>query len=772
MFSYCRSLGIGVGTLAVFLTARTSSLDAQTPTQSPPASRDTAKLGAVQVTATRGDQTRLTVLQSLTLPAIATITSAQADVTVNAVDPEDAVKYLPSLFLRKRNYGDTGATLESRVWGVSSSARTMVFADGVPLTALVANNNTVGMPRWGLVPPDEIARIDVMYGPFSAAYSGNSMGAVMQITTRQPDSLEASIQQTGALQRFSLYGTDQTFGTSRTSAAVGDRFGKFSFWAGGDYENSNSQPLTYVTSATFPNGTTGGFSAANKLGASADVLGASGILHTGMTNANLKLAYDFSPALLATYTFALWHNGAIAGVDSYLAQPGAAQQTFAGQSGFASGYYTLVENHTANSFSVRSDTKRDWDFEAVVSDYDFGKDQQRSPSTASSTADTFDTPGKVAVLDGTGWYTGDVKGAWHQGGMLATHIVTFGAHVDRYALFNPTYNASDWRSGSLGTISTQGQGKTRTEALWVQDAWTVAPTLRFTVGGRYEWWRAFDGLNVSGSTTVVQPEITSSKFSPKAVLTWGASPQWTVTGSVAKAYRFATPAELYQLVSTGVTFTSPDPNLKPDNDLSAELRVQHSFDRGSAQLALFQDDVHDAIISQFLPLVANSPTLFSYLSNVDHVRARGIEAAAGGGDVFVRGLDLSANATYVDARTLALSGRASATAPAGSAVGKFLPNIPKWRAAFVSTYHFSPSASLSLNGRYATKMFTTLDDADVNTNTYQGFSEWFVMDARAGYRVSPHWFTSIGVDNLLNRKYFLFHPFPQRTLVASLKYSL
>jgi iron complex outermembrane receptor protein len=38
------------------------------------------------------------------------------------------------------------------------------------------------------------------------------------------------------------------------------------------------------------------------------------------------------------------------------------------------------------------------------------------------------------------------------------------------------------------------------------------------------------------------------------------------------------------------------------------------------------------------------------------------------------------------------------------------------------------------------------------------------------YRVNDHLAATVGVDNLLNRKYFLFHPFPQRTLISSLKY--
>jgi iron complex outermembrane receptor protein len=270
---------------------------------------------------------------------------------------------------------------------------------------------------------------------------------------------------------------------------------------------------------------------------------------------------------------------------------------------------------------------------------------------------------------------------------------------------------------------------------------------------------------------VVQPDVSASRFSPKAVLAWTPTADWTFAGSVAKAYRFATPAELYQLVTTGTTFTSPDPNLRPDNVLAAELRVNRGFEHGNVQVSLFQDDVHDAIISQFLPLGTSSTTLYSYLSNVDHVRARGIESGIAFTDVGVHGVDISASATWLDAQTLALSGRASATAPEGSAVGKQLPNIPKWRANFLTAYRANDRLALSLGGRYSSMMFTTLDNADVRANTYGGFSEWFVMDAHANLKIDRHWSASLGADNLLNRKYFLFHPFPQRTLVASAKYA-
>ncbi len=55
--------------------------------------------------------------------------------TVNAVDVEDATKYLPGIFIRKRNYGDTQPVMATRDWGLNSSARTLVYVDDIPISA-------------------------------------------------------------------------------------------------------------------------------------------------------------------------------------------------------------------------------------------------------------------------------------------------------------------------------------------------------------------------------------------------------------------------------------------------------------------------------------------------------------------------------------------------------------------------------------------------------------------------------------------------------------
>src|SRR4051812_23058373 len=130
--------------------------------------------------------------ESVTAPEIAD--------KVNVMNTEDSIKYLPSILVRKRHPGDTQAPVTTRTSGVGASARSLIYADGVLLSALIGNNNSIASPRWGLVAPEEIERVDVMYGPFAAAYPGNSIGAVVEIATRMPRAFEASAKVQGSSQ--------------------------------------------------------------------------------------------------------------------------------------------------------------------------------------------------------------------------------------------------------------------------------------------------------------------------------------------------------------------------------------------------------------------------------------------------------------------------------------------------------------------------------------------------------------------------------------------
>src|SRR6187455_195185 len=198
----------------------------------------TRELGTVTVTATRP-----TSLPTQIPTTIEGITGDLVAETINATDSEDALKYFPSLLVRKRYVGDYDhAVLATRASGTGNSARSLVFADGILISNLLGNGATF-TPRWGLVTPEEIERVDVLYGPFSAAYAGNSVGAVVDYVTRMPESLEIDARVSTFSEDFHVYRSQGTYAGSQASASVGDRQGPWSWWLNFDRLDTDAHPV-------------------------------------------------------------------------------------------------------------------------------------------------------------------------------------------------------------------------------------------------------------------------------------------------------------------------------------------------------------------------------------------------------------------------------------------------------------------------------------------------------------------------------------------------
>jgi iron complex outermembrane receptor protein len=720
------------------------------------------------------------------------VTAARTADTVNAMTVEDTLKYLPNVLIRRRFIGDTQAPMATRTTGINASARSLVYADGVLLSTLINNNNQNGSPQWFMVAPEEIQRVDVLYGPFAAAYAGNSYGAVTEIETRMPKKFEGSAKLSTASQQFSQYGTSDRYPATQASVNLGNRAGDLSWWFGVNHLSSFSQPVTYLTvnqSAVAAGPglpvVTGAFADRNRTGAPIQVLGAGNLTHTVQDSAKLKLAYDISPALRASYLLGYWQNRANADSQTYLSTAAGAPY-YGGNGnvnigGFSYNAGTIgslfssnrtEQEHWMQALSLKSRNEGPWNWEATASHFSYGKDLTRT-STGPYPAAQNAGPGRIADASGTRWSTLDAKATWDQPGAAARHQASFGVHLDQYTLANPTYSTADWiNGGSGGALFSDSRGKTRTEALWAQDAWQLSPSLILTVGGRYEWWGAYDGFNFNTANgtgfPVNQPEVSQSGFSPKLSLAWQANDSWSVTGSFGKALRFPTVGELYQNVQTGQTFSQANPFLKPEKVLAAELALERNSADGRLRISLFEEQVSDALISQ-TSTIAGVAVPVSFVQNVDRTRQRGIELVASRQNAFVRGLELSGSLTYVDARITENSGYVP-TAPGASSVGKRTPYVPEWRATAVATYKPDEKWTYTLAGRYSSRLYATVDNTDVNPATYQGFEGYFVADARVRYRIDRNWSAAVGVDNLNNRKYILFHPFPQRTLYAELKY--
>lgn len=750
-----------------------------------------ATLPAVTVEATRS------VAQQHQLPATTeSVTAAAIADTINAMTVEDTLKYTPSILIRKRFIGDTNAPMATRTTGINAGARSLIFADGILLSTLINNNNGNGSPQWFMVAPEEIERVDVMYGPYSAMYAGNSYGAVTAMTTRMPKQFEASIKVSGALQDFSQYGTHETTPSSQASINLGNRSGPLSWWFSANHLSSFSQPLTYATinqsttaaGAALPVAS-GAYADRNRTNGAIQVLGAANLTHTVQDTAKIKLAYDFSPSVTAAYTLGYWQNNATAYAQSYLTDAAGARYFGAASGNVNLGGYsynaatiaglfssnTVEQEHWMQSLSLRAKDQGAWDWDATASNFYYGRDLTRTSTGLYPAAQTTGA-GRISDAGGTGWTTLDLNGRWRNAGAASVHSVSFGAHVDQYKLVNPTYNTADWLNGGTGganTLYSDSRGKTRTEALWAQDAWRWSPSVVATLGGRFEWWRAYDGYNLStGSSGTVfavsQPGVDQSGFSPKLSVAWQANDLWSVTGSFGKALRFPTVGELYQNVQSGTAFVQANPFLKPERVLSGELALERITEDSRLRVSLFEEHVSDALIAQ-TSTIAGVATPLSFTQNIDATRQRGIELAAQRSDFLLKGLELSGSMTYVNA---VITGNSSyvPTVAGATSVGKRTPYVPTWRATAVATYRPNDQWALTLAGRYASRMYATVDNTDVNTSTYQGFDGYVVADVRVRYKVDAHWSAAAGIDNIGNRQYYLFHPFPERTLFAELKY--
>jgi iron complex outermembrane recepter protein len=640
-------------------------------------------------------------------------------------------------------------------------------------------------PRWGLVTPSEIERVDVLYGPFSAAYSGNSVGAVVDYQTRMPQAFEAQIKLGGFSQQYREYATDDRFGGKQASVSIGNKQGDMAWFINAERLSSSGQPLSFanrlVASSVKPtaagvtvNGAITGL--ANPQNAPWVLFGATGQSHTEQQHLKIKLAYDLSSTLRASYTLGLWDNTATTTPYSYLSDT-SGKPVYSGAVIVDGRQYALTPadfaysksrlQHWMHGLNLKSHTGGVFDWELAASLYRYGMDSTRGQAGIALPAAQTGGAGRITDLNGSGWHTLNAKGIWRAN---LAHTVEFGAQQERYQSRSSVFNTSDWLNGDATSLVSKNTGDTQLRSLWAQDQWTIAPTWRATLGARVEQWQASNG----GITTASAPQgmVLASRretfVSPKAAVAYQASPVWVFKTSVGRAVRMPTATELYQGNVSGAgssaTVINNDPNLKPEQSVTAEFTAERDLGNGLVRMTAFTERTRDALYNQ--TNYAVTPNITN-VQNVAAIRTHGVELAYQGTDVakrWLKGLDLNASMTYADSIITS-----NPNNPAS--VGKQQPRVPSWRANALVSYTINSQWVTSVGVRYSGKQYGQLDNSDTNSAAYFGFSPYFVTDIRAQYRHNAQLTTSIGVDNVGNAKYWAFHPYPQRTVHVDLKYS-
>jgi iron complex outermembrane receptor protein len=715
----------------------------------------------------------------------------QIEDSINAATPAQTLKYLPSIQVRERYIGDRNGIIATRTIGTLSSAQSMLYADGVLLSNLLGNSFAFP-PRWGMVSPEEIESISMMYGPFSALYAGNSFGGVMSIATRMPEKFETHASAQVFSQNFKLYGTDETYTGNHQTASVGNKVDNLSFWLGVDRLENQGQPMSFSTATSICTSACG--NAVEVSGEHADksetnarrlIFGANSIDYTEQMNAKLKLVYDISPTIKASYSLGVWDLNGRTDVESYIKDASGNavfnhNVTIGGKTykvtGLSPGESESL--HVMHTLDLKSNTKGFFDWQLTFSDYEYQKDKNSSSNLGTSTAaDTnlsnpyITRTGRVTDLSGTGWTVFDARTTFRPD----SHMLDIGYHVDQYQLKSDTNNTADWQTGNKGQLASSARGETQTHALYLQDKWQLSPQWALTLGGRAEYWKASNGENTTSTASARYQEVTDTKFSPKVSLSFEPVPVWGFRAAFGQAFRFPTVSELFQPLQNGANFVASNPNLKPEEVIAAELTAERRFENGLFRASFFSENKYDALISQTLTPGSAIPydtgvcvappraTGCSFVQNIDHIRTRGLELATQWQDVVVHGLDLQGSATFTEAEVLSNSA-------APNMVGNKPPRIPRNMFKAVATYHQGSNLTYSLAARYSGRQYNALDNSDVNPDTFGGASKFFIMDVKANYKFADRFSASLGIDNLNNYKSYVFHPYPQRTAYVQLKF--
>ncbi len=703
------------------------------------------------------------------------ITDEQIE-SLNMPTVEDVFNYQPSVTIRRRYIGDSNGTLGMRGANMFQTARSMVYTDGVPLHNPVQTRWN-GAPRWSLVAPDEVESAEVIYGPFSAEYGGNSMGGVVKLNTKLPTERELRIDGNFFSQSFDLAGTDDTFNGTRLFVSYGDRVGKFAYQVFYNRLQNLSQPQSLhldadaLTDASGEPAVSGAIRSVNEFNAPAIVYGDTGAERVESHLIKFKGGYDLSPDWTTRLSLAyetrddardrrsnyllgidgrpIWGDGSNSTTDAQIDGTGfnVRNDLF--------GLSNRIRESVFVGWELGGRLQGDWRLDTTLSRFNVLQDETID-SSFNPLDPLDDGTGAVTAFDGTGWTTMDIKltnpvflGNYDLSLITGYQLASQGIGLDQFS-------SPDYRSGLRGNLTNRGGGNTRSQSVFAQLGWRFLPDFELTAGLRQDFWGARDGFALRGGSSVAIADRDISRFSPKFSIGWEPASRTRLQYSVAKAYRFPLPEELFdnQIRTFGTVLG--DSSLQPEDGVHHNLSVQVGVADGHVEANFFRDDVADTIFTQF-QFVGGAP-IFAFLP-IDKVRTTGVEIVLDQPRIFDSRLDLQVNTTVLSSTI-----REHALRP--SWVGNDFPRMPKVRMGLFAVYNFSSSWLASLGARYSSNQFGDLGNADVAEDVFGAITSYLFLDTKLSYRLPTGGRFSFGINNITNETAYVFHPWPQRTIFA------
>ena len=696
------------------------------------------------------------------------VLNAESMSPINAATTEDLVKYEPSLVIRRRFIGDSNGTMGIRGANMFQTPRSMVFADGVPLHYLLQTRWS-GAPRWSLVSADEIEQVEVIYGPFSAEYSGNAMGGVVNIETRLPTERKIHLDATVFNQTYDELGFDENLSGYKGFASIQDRLGAFSYYASYHHLENDGHTQNFRSTQSRALGTddtavnvSGGIEGVNEYGDTVLYYADSGIAHQETDNLKFKVGYDFGQWISQ---FNLAYEKRQAGTDtpnSYLTSD-TGEKVYGGwveQNGATynvrSGNFATTETDRQSLLiggRIKGDLTPNAALEASFSVFDILEDERRESNTHPK-SQSYTSEGSVRDYDDTGWKTAKIK--LHQPSLFSFDNIslTSGFEYEHYRLKINSYDSDDYQRGAKTTLTSESGGETQLQSVFSELDWQVNKVWDFSLGGRFEDWQSQNGFYGD----IQHIDRSESRFSPKFSTGFNLSENQHLRYSVAKAYRFPITEELFQNERRTLGTSLANENLEPEEGLHHNISLTHTITDGEVRFNLFSETVENVIFAQTVILDTGTVNTFIPL---DEVQTQGAEFIYKQTNLFSSNLDLRFNLTYTDSEI-------TKNEKNPEFEGKTFPRMPKWRSNLLMNYNISDKWDLGGGIRYASNSYGDTDNEDTAKNVFGAHDSYTFVNIKTTYKWNKHLKSSFGVDNLFNEIAYVHHPWPGRTLFLEL----
>jgi iron complex outermembrane receptor protein len=645
---------------------------------------------------------------------------------------------------------------------VMRGQRALVLVDGVSWHDYGYYSDTAAIPM------TDLARIDVVRGPFSALYGSLAQTGVINYTTKIPERLEMSATASYGnwdTRYYSVRIGDRPFAEDGELAPVGilneDFFYSFSFkskttdgYVTTPALKTLSNPVAGTLDPDVPVATGWRKDIDPQSGATRYEIGHQGKNWYEDRAMFLKIGYDLGDETKFWYSLNAskfkygWRDGR-----SYLTDT-SGTTLYEGDVYIRDGAETFATSLNSSLFTSNPKQKESLVHtlnvsHAVSSRLDLGgvaafNDKETGSLTTTSSRYKVED-NSLAQADLTATYHGP-DDVW---------LLTVGGQgVREKATVTESRLSDPYDEDSIISLYQRTSGENLTLGAFVQLEYTIVKDITLYVGGRYDHWWGDDAnyLNEDGSK-IAYPDMDDGKFSPKLSVVYRPAENGVVRAAYGEA--FTAPSLYYRTASYywegggTISMADPNPDLGPTTNSSWEIGTEWEFmeKRLRVKATYFENDFKDLVVNESNTYTLGDGTVVTEKKRVN------AEAAE------VNGIEISMSAVLPGEMRAGMNYAHNwseyTETEDESKLGWEMEETPTdmWS---MWTGYFGAALEATFTYRYCDSRY---DDeyAPHAENAYKGDDEYYVADLKVTWKLRDKMALSLSVDNLFDEEYYEYY---------------